>query len=213
MRVLGLVMIAVSVLFSCQKVDWTDLDEDKHQVQQRLDQGETPLEIYQSGVPMEHIFGKKYQNGVIFYMNTQTGEGLVCSESDIFNNGFQSYYNVWGDENFALPAGVSLQDGVGAGEHNTSVLAPLSGVNESVLNEVGTYSGETNWYLPSQQELMMIHNNLHRLRLADFSLELYWTSSVENDMVICIDFSDNSIANPVVVEPTAVVRARAVKRF
>ncbi|MEZ4937423.1 MAG: hypothetical protein R2799_07500 [Crocinitomicaceae bacterium] len=213
MRVLGLMMIAIGLMFSCQKADFSDLDTDKYQVQARLDAGETPIQILNSGVPVDHIMGKVYQNGYIFYLNAETGEGLVCSRTDIFNDSFQTYYNVWGDANFALPQGLQLEDGIGAGENNTAVLAPICGESSSILNGVQTFTTESGWYLPSKTELMAMHNNLHRLRLVDFSLEYYWTSNVEENKVVCIDFSTNDIPQPVLVAPTAVIRAKAVKKF
>ena len=213
MRVLGLVMIAATVLFSCKKVDWSDLEEDTYQVQQRLDQGETPFEIYQSGVPVDHIFGKIYQSGIIFYLDVETGEGLVCSQTDVYNELSENYYNLLSNEPFTLPAGVTLQEGMGAGEYNTQVLTGLLNESNNILSRIATLDSNSEWYLPSQKELEAIHNNLHRLRLADFSLDYYWTSNIEGNQVVCIDFSRNDFPMPVLIQPNGVAKARAVKKF
>ncbi len=213
MRVLGLVMIVATVLFSCKKVDWSDLEEDTYQVQQRLDQGETPFEIYQSGVPVDHIFGKIYQSGIIFYLDVETGEGLVCSQTDVYNELSENYYNLLSNEPFTLPAGVTLQDGMGAGEYNTQVLTNLLNESNTIFARIATLGGNSEWYLPSQKELEAIHNTLHRLRYTDFSLDYYWTSNIEGNKVICIDFSRNDFPMPVAVQPNGVAKARAVKKF
>lgn len=213
MRVLGMLMIAVGLMFSCQKADFSDLDKDTYNVQSRLDAGETPIQILNSGVPMEHLMGKEYQNGYIFYLDAQTGEGLVCSKTDIFNEVSENYYNLLSTDPFTLPQTIQLQDGMGAGEYNTEVLNNYLNENANVLSRVMTFDADTNWYLPSQQELMAIHNNLHRLSLVDFSLDFYWTSNIDDNGVICIDFTRNDIPNPVYVQPNGVAKARAVKKF
>lgn len=213
MRVLGLLIVAAGLMFSCQKADFSELENDSYNVQARLDAGETPFQILNSGVPVDHIMGKEYQNGYIFYLNAQTGEGLVCSKTDIYNELSQNYYNLLSGEPFTLPQGVELQDGMGAGEYNTQILNAFLNESNSILYRVNTFDSDTNWYLPSQQELMAIHNNLHRLRLVDFSLDYYWTSNVEDGQVICIDFKRNDFPYPVFVQPNGVAKARAVKKF
>ena len=47
--------------------------------QVRLDNGETPFEIYQGGVSVNDIYGKKYQGGLIVCLNTSDGSGVICS--------------------------------------------------------------------------------------------------------------------------------------
>lgn len=216
MRVLGIVMIAISVAFtSCKKEDWNDIKEDTHKVQQRLDNGETPIEIYNSGVSVDHIFGKVYQNGIIFYLDVNTGEGLVCSQTDIFNDISQNYYNLFSSEPFLLPedAQLQLENGIGAGENNTQVLINFLNETNSVLARIKANYSDQTWYLPSQRELEAIHNTLHRLRLEDFDLDLYLTSNLENGQVICVDFSKNDFPKVVAVPPNGVAKARAVKKF
>jgi hypothetical protein len=63
-------------------VTLTDVTET---IQQRLDDGETPKQMYDKGVTLPDLLGKTYAGGTIAYFNTSTGAGLVIT--DALNSG------------------------------------------------------------------------------------------------------------------------------
>lgn len=96
--ILGLGLLLCMITFTgCEKEDYTDTtdnsqyyngysvpsnDKDEEPIdtiQNMLDSGRTPLEIYNEGIPVEDIYGKTYQGGLIAYLNTSDGTGLICA--------------------------------------------------------------------------------------------------------------------------------------
>lgn len=66
----------------------------KSSVQERLNSGETPFEIYQSGVRIDSLYAKNYQGGLIFHMDENDGFGLIVSPVDIGAGGVDWHYAV-----------------------------------------------------------------------------------------------------------------------
>lgn len=59
-------------------------DSNTESVQARLDAGETPISIYLSNPEtLIDIIGSNFQGGIIFYLDTDTGEGLITTPFDI----------------------------------------------------------------------------------------------------------------------------------
>ena len=215
MRTFYLIIALVFITFSCQKEEFEDIKSDPHNVQQRLDQGESPLQIINSGVAVEHLFGKIYQQGYIFYVNAQTGEGLVCSMVDLQDIVYQDFDMIWAENDFALAPGTQLENGLGGGLNNTATLLNQIQSTNSAVHSANAFSaGGGTWYLPTSQELEAMYNNLHRLSLIDFTRGLYWSSNMDDDQVIAIDFSNNSGAFiPQNISTVETARVRAVKQF
>ena len=54
-------------------------------IQERLDAGETPCDIYADGAgpPVDSLYGRFYEGGLIFYFDTLTCVGMVATNSDV----------------------------------------------------------------------------------------------------------------------------------
>lgn len=104
--ILGLGIALCMLTFTgCEKEDYTDTTDnsqsytgygapnnDKDEqlidtIQNMLDSGKTPIEIYKEGVPVKDIYGKKfrvgYREGLITYLDTLSGDGLLVSNGTI----------------------------------------------------------------------------------------------------------------------------------
>jgi hypothetical protein len=138
-------------------------------VQQRLDANESPQQIFNSGFPLDSIYGKTYEGGLIFYLDTIIGNGLVCAPFD------QSTGAEWGCY------GISIDGTSGvlyAGNVNTdTILAGCStpGIAARLCDDLflDSYS---DWYLPSRSELLVLISNLNSLVPGSF-IGLYWSST------------------------------------
>jgi hypothetical protein len=133
-------------------------DVNEQSLQERLDNGETPFEIYQSDNSLlEQLYGLTYQGGLIFYLNTINGTGFIAAnENQTYNN-----YEIadWGCENIAISQ--AENSSIGSGFTNTnSIVTNCSSIG--IAAEV-CYSlqlnGFSDWFLPSKDELNLMYNN------------------------------------------------------
>jgi len=74
--------------------------------------------------------------------------------------------------------------------------------------DLNSYS---DWFLPSQDELMLIYSNLHAVGLGNFTEDIYWTSTEVSDIrAKAIDFWKGSELDGV---KTATYKLRPVRKF
>jgi len=143
-------------------------------IQQRLDNGETPLEIYNSNNDfLDLLYGKRYQGGLIFYFDTSTGSGLVTTPNDLGQV-------VWG----CFGTTISGADGTAIGTGLQNTLDILTGCFETGiaarLCADLSLSGYDDWFLPSKDELNMLWVNAEAVagNGDDFIVGIgYWSSS------------------------------------
>jgi hypothetical protein len=159
-------------------------------VQQRLDNGETPMEIYNSNNELlDSLYGKTYQGGLIFYFNTSTGTGLAAAPNDLG----QAQWGCYG----TLLSG-SSGIAVGTGKQNTIDIT--SGCTDSntaaKLCTDLVLSGFDDWFLPSKEELSLIYGYLHTKGIGNFTNNNYWSSSqVSNTHAWYVYFNSGGFHN------------------
>lgn len=153
-------------------------------VQDRLNSGETPKEIFDTGVPLDSLYGKVYEGGLIFHLDTSNGSGFVAATKDQGNR-------KWGCSNVLINGTLGA---LGKGANNTEILRAKFCPNDPTLAAGATNildGGFDDWFLPSSQELEVMYNNLKVNNLGGFTSNYYWTSS-ESDRhyAHAIRFSD-----------------------
>jgi len=157
-------------------------------VQQRLNNGETPFEIYNSNNNfLDSLYGKTYQGGLIFYFDTSTGMGLVTTPFDLGQT-------VWG----CFGTTISGADGttIGTGLQNTlDILAGCSetGIAAKLCADL-SLGGYDDWYLPSKDEIIMLWTNSVPVAASgdDFIVNIaYWSSTeISSNLALAQDLSD-----------------------
>jgi len=144
---------------------------DPSKVQGLLDAGSTPLDLLNDGVPVDSFYGKEYQGGLIFYIDTDTGTGLVAAKED------QGLNIMWGCQSSVIDGADG--EAVGSGQQNT--LDIIAGCNETEiaakLCQDFILDSYEDWFLPSKDELTLMYSNLHQNNHGDFIMTQYWSST------------------------------------
>ncbi|UXX79968.1 hypothetical protein N7E81_02465 [Reichenbachiella carrageenanivorans] len=131
-------------------------------VQERLDEGETPFEIYTSdNTLLDELYGKTYAGGLIFYLDLDTGDGKVAAPND------HSSSTTWGCNSYNLQETIAIPgiptfyecmatgQSMGAGNSNTREILSLCEFSPAALACTSLVVGDyDDWYLPSIDELM-----------------------------------------------------------
>jgi hypothetical protein len=140
-------------------------------VQKRLNENETPLSIYTSGVVMDSLYGKSYKGGLIYYLNATDGTGLVAHTQDNSSSvNWGGFGDVTGANSTIIGSGITNSYAIMSYFLNTDTAADFC--DNLVLNN---YS---DWFLPSKDEMLMMITKLKNKPNVYFSaVSGYWTSS------------------------------------
>jgi hypothetical protein len=189
-----------------------DLLADGKTVQEVLDAGYTPLEVYEADASLlTSIYGSLYQGGYIFQLDTTTGKGLVSDP------GATRDQSPWSGMQWGCPtAEASGADGtaIGTGAQNTTDLTTACSdtVSAAYVCANLTLSGYSDWFLPSRDELALMYTNLkNNGNKGNLHANTYWSSSeVDADTAYAVFFATGSATTD---DKTAPLRIRAVRAF
>ena len=147
-------------------------------LQERLDYGETPYQIYSTDQSLlKDLYGLSYQGGLIFYLDVINGIGMIAAPTD-------QGTALWGCQGTYIAN--ASNSNIGAGNQNTNFI--ISECTESgIVAEICANLNLNNyddWYLPSKDELNLLYNNLHLNGLGGFTTGSagnisgwYWSST------------------------------------
>ncbi|WP_281612615.1 IPT/TIG domain-containing protein [Flammeovirga sp. SubArs3] len=145
-------------------------DED---IQNRLDEGESPFEIFQScpDIQLSQIYGKYYLGKYpIAYLDTLKGNGFITTDSRVTKIG-ASWVTVKASMDSASINVPGTSSAIGTGVLNTALIIAKYGITGSYFQDstysyaallAYNYSKETggNWFLPSSDEMAAIVQNV-----------------------------------------------------
>ena len=133
------------------------------ELQERLNNGESPYEIYLSNKSLlSDLYGRVYEGGLIFYLDTLTGTGMVAAEND------QAGGRLWGCEDLDITGANSKE--VGAGKENTMSIVmncPGDWLAAGICDALEE-NGYSDWFLPSLRELELMEENLFNSYYGNF---------------------------------------------
>ncbi len=151
--------------------------------------------------------GNFYGGGYIFYLDVSGFHGLICNAEDIIQT-------QWGcndpDELISGADGIAL----GTGEQNTIdiVTQCTTPFYAAKLCDDMFFQGYDDWFLPSQDEMLLIYSELHENGIGNFTNTQYWTSTqVSVDQAISIDFETGAVVSE--LKDNMEITVRAVRAF
>ena len=177
-------------------------------VQTRLNGGETPCQIVNSGVPLDSLWGKNYLGGLIAYLDPNTCQGFVVTVNEL-TNFWMSDYGGGGDCDVTLVGGTSTA--LLTGPANSLAIVSLPGCGgSSVINDMNYFFGPS-WSLPSRDDLLACYTNLHLNGLGNFQPTEYWSSSeASSSLAWAVDLNNGSSSGD---DKAFIKKVRAVKNF
>lgn len=145
-------------------------------IQEKLTKGVTPFEIYKINPNfLDSLYGKTYQGGIIAYLDTISGKGLIAAPND-YSDPIR-----WGCSGTIISG--AKGEIIGAGEQNTiDILASclLRDIAATVCSDL-ILNNYNDWFLPSINELKALKDNLHNNGFGNFKNTNYWSSSLNNN--------------------------------
>lgn len=153
-----------------------------------------------SGGNFTHYIGEEFGGGVIFHLwkdNAGVEHGLIVDKTDL------STSQVWSNVTTTL-IGATAQSSWDGLSNSKAIVAQAGHTNSAAalcLNS--TNGGQSDWYLPSVQELNMLWNNYYTVAplltqisgASQLSLAYYWSSTESDYRYAFPYFFGNGIAN------------------
>lgn len=162
-----LLLASVIILSSCKKEE----PEVIPTVQDQLTTG-TSISDLLNEYPVDSLYGKYYQGGLICYVDESDASGMIVSPEDV------SETANWGCNPEKLSGADSTA--LGTGWQNTIDILNECSETTSAAYACDQYvnDGYNDWFLPSLDELSAVYDNLPPSSLAEFAdANFYWSSS------------------------------------
>ena len=146
-------------------------------IQWRLDEGESPFEIFQSNKDLlPQIYGKRYQGGLIAQLDTTTGAGFVVPYQDQ-NTARFGCSEVWIGGSYHKSIGMAKQNTLNTLDRCSSNFTK----NAQFIASNLSFRSYRDWYLPTKDELAAMYENLFKADKGNFKKDgIYWTSTVNS---------------------------------
>ena len=191
-------------------------------IQHLLDIGHEPLDLIASGVPIDSLYGRTYQGGLIFYLDVLDSlpnvKGMVAAPAD------QSIAAIWGRDETDISGAEGTA--IGTGSPNTAAIVsecPEPGIAAKICDDL-VLNDHTDWFLPSRDELDLIWDNLADSdgddfnsgptdpgNLGGFAISFYWSSSeIDDGKALSQSFS---VGNQTTDFKDSLNRVRAIRAF
>jgi hypothetical protein len=165
---------------------------DKTKVQALLDKGVKPKALFDGGIILDSLYGKKYAGGLIFFLNTEpannpnfTGEGMVATET---RYGDFDQYGCGGQ--LVGASGKEIGDGPTNTQKILDAMCTWEAKSAKICDAlvIDTYD---DWFLPSEEEMNLMYYNLfkkgHGTGWID-NIQRYQTSTEANENEFRIRF-------------------------
>ncbi len=193
-------------------------------IQERLDRGASPIEIYRMGFPLESIYGNLHKGGYIFFLDVNDElpgiNGLVADTRDL--GGTLPWGCITSDpipEVIIGPMGQYADIGEGLTNTDAIVLDACSTASDAPnLCDTHIAGGHSDWFLPSILELEEMYLKIGpgasgtNSNIAGFNISSsYWSSTVSADNGTWrIDFTSGSTFG---LSRSTAIRVRPVRAF
>jgi hypothetical protein len=116
--------------------------------------------------------GQTYEGGLIFYVDATGQHGLIAADKD------QGALN-WGCQ-YTLISGTATALGTGLANTNAIVnQCSKPNIAARICSDL-VLNGKSDWYLPSKDELNLLHQNLYLRNMGNLQTGRYWSSSQYN---------------------------------
>ncbi len=166
----------------------------------------TVAEFLAAGETASDLYGLTYEGGLIFYINTGDGSGLVTTVSSETTAQWSTIYG-----------NISTNNNIGSGLANSNTIVAFDatvgiGAEFCLSLDEGGYQ---DWYMPSRSELEEMYNNLHTNTNGNsnggFTAADYWSSSATSSSnarsISMVDGNGTS------TDRQTVLRVRAIRAF
>lgn len=149
-----------------------------------LEKAEKAIFFYDSEPEKEYRVGDTGPaGGIIFYAKGNRSGGWRYLEVAPPQTESRAPWGLEFSDGFITPSFLDTKSELGTGKKNTKDIAEQSALWENKtaiaaqLCNALDYGGQTDWFLPSQDELMLVYVNIAASGLGGFRNEPYWTST------------------------------------